>query len=118
MLQLGTRSEGDAAHADVFGGDVVLLALVATGEGEAEGAQVIQLHAIAVEEGIGEVLPHGLQHGQHVGLGDAAGMVDVIGQLAGGDDFAPHDGDAHGGVLLGGTAGEVVALVELVGNGA
>ena len=55
MLQLGTRGKGDAAHADVLGGDVVFLALVATGEGEAEGAQVIQLHAIAVEEGIGEV---------------------------------------------------------------
>ena len=64
------------------------------------------------------MLSHGLQHGQHVGLGDATGMVDVIGQLAGGDDFASPDGGAHGGVLLGGTAGEVVALVELVGNSA
>ena len=118
MLQLCAGSKGDAAHADVLGGDVVFLALVATGEGEAEGAQVIQLHAIAVEEGIGEMLPQGFQHGQHVCLGDATGVVDGIGQLTGGDDFASHDGDAHGGVLLGGTAGEVVAFVELVGNGA
>ena len=55
MLQLCAGSKGDAAHADVLGGDVVFLALVATGEGEAEGPQVIQLHAIAVEESIGEV---------------------------------------------------------------
>ena len=44
MLQLCAGSKGDAAHADVLGGDVVFLALVATGEGEAEGAQVIQRH--------------------------------------------------------------------------
>ena len=97
---------------------MVFLALIAAGEVEAEGAQVVQLYAIAIEEGIGKVLPHGLQHGHHIGLGNAAGMVDGIGQLAGGDNFASYNGDTHCGILLGGLTGEVVALVELVGNGA
>ena len=97
---------------------MVFLALVAAGEGEAEGAQVVQLHAIAIEESIGKVLSHGLQHSHYIRLGDAAGMVDGIGQLAGGDNFASYNGDAHCGVLAGGLTSEVVALVELVGYGA
>ena len=118
MLQLGTGGEGYTTHADVLGGDVIFLALVATGEGKTEGANVVEFYAVAIEEGLGQVLSQGLQHGLHVGLGDAAGMVDGIGQLAGGDDFATHDGDSHRGVLAGGLTGEVVAFVQLVGDGA
>ena len=116
--QLGTGGEGDAAHADVLRGDVVFLALVAAGEGEVEGAHVVYLDAVAIEQGLGNALPHGLQHGGHIALGDRAGMVDVVGHLLGGDHAAAHDAHAHRGVLLGGLAGEVVTFVQLVGNGA
>jgi len=116
--QLGTGSEGDAAHADVLRGDVVFLTLVAAGEGEAEGAHMVYLDAVAVEQGLGNALSHGLQHGGHIALSGRAGMVDVVGHLLGGDHAAAHDAHAHRGVLLGGLAGEVVTFVQLVGNGA
>lgn len=116
--QLGAGGEGDAAHADVLRGDVVLLALVAAGEGEAEGAHMVYLDAVAIEQGFGNALSHGLQHGGHIALGGRAGVVDVVGHLLGGDHATAHDAHAHRGVLLGGFAGEVVTFVQLVGNGA
>ena len=116
--QLGAGGEGDTAHADVLRGDVVFLALVAAGEGEAEGAHVVYLDAVAVEQGLGNALPHGLQHGGHIALGGRTGVVDVVGHLLGGDHATAHDAHAHRGVLLGGLAGEVVTFVQLVGNGA
>ena len=118
MPQLGAGGEGDAAHADVLGGDIVFLALVAAGERETEGAHVINLDAVAVEQGFGNALPHGLQHGSHIALGDGAGVIDVIGHLLGGDHATAHDAHAHCGILLSGLTGEVVAFVQLVGYGA
>ena len=79
---------------------------------------MIYLDAVAVEQGLGNALPYGLQHGGHIALGGRAGMVDVVGHLLGGDHAAAHDAHAHRGVLLGGLAGEVVTFVQLVGNGA
>ena len=118
MPQLGAGGEGDAAHADVLRGDVVFLAFVAAGEGEAEGSHVVYLDAVAIEQGLGNALPHGLQHSGYIALGGRAGMVDVVGHLLGGDHATAHDAHAHRGVLLGGLAGEVVTFVQLVGNGA
>ena len=118
MLQLGAGAEDDAAHLDVLARDVILLALVLAGEREAEGAYVVYLHTVAIEQGFANALPHGLQYGQHVRLGDATGVVDILGQLLGGDDLTIHDAHRHRGVLLGRLALQVVSHMELVGNGA
>jgi len=109
VLQLGAGAEHDTAHLNVLARDMILLALVLAGEGQTEGAYVVYLHAVAVEQGIADALAHGLQHGQHVRLGDAAGVVDVLGYLGGADDLAAHDAHGHRGVLLRGLALKVVS---------
>ena len=117
MLQLGAGAKDDAVYLDVLARDVILLALVLTGEREAEGAYVVYLHAVTVEQSFTDALAHGLQHGQHIRLGDATGVVDVFGYLSGGYNFATHDAHRHRGVLLRGLALQVVSHMELVGNG-
>ena len=118
MLQLGAGAKDDAAHLDVLARDVILLALVLAGEREAEGAYVVYLHAVAIEQSIADALPYGLQYGQHVRLGDATGAVDILSQLISGDDLTIHDAHRHRGVLLGRLALQVISHMELVGNGA
>ena len=60
MLQLGAGAKDDAAHLDVLVRDVILLAFVLAGEGKAEGAYVVYLHAVTVEQSFTDALAHGL----------------------------------------------------------
>ena len=117
MLQLGAGAKDDAAHLDVLARDVVLLALVLAGEREAEGAYMVYLHTVTIEQGFANALTYGLQHGQHIRLGDATGAVDILGQLLGGDDLTVHNAHRHRGILLVRPALQVVSHMELVGNG-
>ena len=118
-LDVGKAVEQVLVGAEADGADAHVLARRCCGAGVAaelhgERAQAVELYAVAMAEGFGNLLAQGIPHELHVGVGGCGGVVDVDGHPL--DVYflwiGYRDGDA---LSVGVLAAKELAAVELAG---
>ena len=119
-LDIGKAVEQVLVGTEADGADAYVLARGSCRAGVAaelhgERAQPVEVYAVAVDEGIGNLLAQGIPHELHIGVGGCGGVIDVDGHTL--DVYPLWVGNGDGDTLgVGVLAAKELAAVELASD--